>query len=156
MKIRKAVAHRRRRAFVIETYSGSRYTFPFARAEPPPSVHDPVVEVHPDPELGREAVTYTLASGAEGSVHIDHVLEYNEDPGTIRELLVHKLSVAAKARLERSELSVRETCRRLGTSPAQLYRLIDPANARKSIDKLVELLAVLDCEVDIIIKPKAA
>jgi hypothetical protein len=33
-----------------------------------------------DPELGREAFTFRLASGAEGSVPIDAVLEYNEDP----------------------------------------------------------------------------
>lgn len=34
-----------------------------------------------DPELGREAITYRLESGREGSVHIDAVLEYN---GTLR------------------------------------------------------------------------
>lgn len=156
MKIRKVESHRRRRAFEVVTYAGHRYAFPYFKSEPSPTVADPVASVYPDPEFGREAFTYTLASGAEGSVHIDHVLEYNEDPQTIRNLIVHKLGVAAKARLERSPLSVREIARRLGTSPAQVYRLIDPTNSRKSIDKLVELLSVLDCDVDVVIKPKAA
>jgi hypothetical protein len=30
-----------------------------------------------DAELGGEAFTYVLASGREGTVHVDHVLEYN-------------------------------------------------------------------------------
>lgn len=156
MKIRKVASNRRRRMFEIVTYAGHRYAFPFAKSEPTPTVEDPVSSVYPDPEFGQEAFTYTLASGAEGCVHIDHVLEYNEDPGTIRHLLVHKLGVEAKARLERSPLSVREIARRLGTSPAQVYRLVALENSRKSIDKLVELLTVLDCDVDLVIKPKAA
>ena len=43
--------------------------------------------VYVDPELAREAFTFVLASGKEGSVHIDHVLEYNNDPATLRDLL---------------------------------------------------------------------
>ena len=34
-----------------------------------------------------------LESGAEGSVHVDHALEYNEDPGALSELLVHRLTL---------------------------------------------------------------
>ncbi len=33
-----------------------------------------------DAELGREAFTYRLACGAEGSVHVDSVLDVNADP----------------------------------------------------------------------------
>lgn len=37
----------------------------------PPSLSaDPLVEVAPDPELGNEAFTYQLSSGAEGTIHV--------------------------------------------------------------------------------------
>jgi hypothetical protein len=34
-----------------------------------------------DDELGREAFTYTLESGREGTVHVEQVLDYHRDPG---------------------------------------------------------------------------
>jgi hypothetical protein len=52
-----------------------------------------------------------------------------------------------------TQLSRREIIRRLGTSPAQFYRLLDPTNYGKSIDALLSLLQVLDCEVELVVKP---
>jgi len=49
----------------------------------------------------------------------------------------------------------REIIRRLGTSPAQLYRLLDTTNYRKSIDSVVELLQVLDCAVEFVVRERA-
>ena len=102
-----------------------------------------------DPELGREGFTYRLASGAEGSVHVDAVLEYNEDPSFMAELALYRLTQEARERFETSGLSVREVARWLGTSPAQLYRLLDPTNYAKSMRQLVALLYVLGCEVNV-------
>jgi hypothetical protein len=49
--------------------------------------------------------------------------------------------------------------RRLGTSASQLYRLLDPANHRKSIDQMVALLGVLGGDVKLTVvtrrKPRA-
>ena len=59
-----------------------------------------------------------LESGAEGSVHIDSVLEYNEDPGYMADLALYRLSQEARERFEASGLSAREVARSLGTSPA--------------------------------------
>jgi hypothetical protein len=109
-----------------------------------------------DKELGSEAVTYVLESGAEGSVHIDHALEYNEDPTYLAELLIHKLSVEARRRIGRAGLSRRGLARRLGTSVPQLYRLLDPANTRKSFGQLVSLLHLLDCDVQLVVNPRHA
>lgn len=50
-----------------------------------------------DPELGREGFTYQLSSGAEGSVHIDAVLEYNEDPSYMAELTMYRLTQEARS-----------------------------------------------------------
>ncbi len=109
-----------------------------------------------DDELGREAFTYRLKSGKEGSVHIEQVLEYNEDPAYMRDLLLYKLTLEAQKRLDQSPLSKREIIRRLDTSPAQFYRLLDQTNYRKSLDKLLVLLRVLDCDVDLVIRAKGA
>ena len=155
MKITSVTANNRKRAFEVKTRRG-QWLFPYSKAEPAPTSSDPLVELYIDPELGREGFTYLLASGAEGSVLMDHVLDYNEEPGYMRDLLLHNLTVEALERLETSPLSRREIIRRLGTSPAQFYRLIDPTNYRKSVDKMLTLLRVLDCEVEVIVRSKSA
>lgn len=97
-----------------------------------------------------------LASGKEGTVHIEQVLEYNQDPNYLRDALLYKLTVEAQRRAKASPLSKREIIRRLGTSAAQLYRLLDQTNYRKSIDQLLALLHVLDCDVDLLVRAKTA
>jgi hypothetical protein len=155
VKITAVVANNRKRAFEVTTRRG-QWPLPYSKAEPPPTASDPIVELYIDPELGREGFTYLLASGAEGSVLMDHVLDYNEEPGYMRDLLLYNLTVEAVERLEASPLSKREIIRRLGTSPAQFYRLIDPTNYRKSVDKMLALLQVLDCEIEVIVRAKSA
>jgi predicted XRE-type DNA-binding protein len=93
-----------------------------------------------------------LRSGEEGSVHIEQVLEYNEDPKYLADLLTYKLSIEAQKRVEKSELSRRQLAKQLNTSVPQLYRLLDPANTSKSMKQLVTLLHVLDCSVDLVVK----
>ena len=155
MKVTSVTANNRKRAFEVKTRRG-QWLFPYSKAEPEPTTSDPLVELYIDPELGREGFTYLLASGAEGSVLVDHVLDCNEEPGYMRDLLLHNLTVEALERIEASPLSKREIIRRLGTSPAQFYRLIDPTNYRKSVDKMLALLQVLDCEVEVIVRAKSA
>jgi hypothetical protein len=66
------------------------------------------------------------------------------------------LTLEAQKRVARSPLSKREIVRRLGTSAAQLYRLLDQTNYRKSLDQVLALLQVLNCDVDLVIRPKTA
>jgi hypothetical protein len=155
VKITSVNANNRKRAFEVTTRRG-QWPFPYGKADPTPTPADPLAELYIDPELGREGFTYLLASGAEGSVLMDHVLDYNEEPGYMRDLLLYNLTVEALDRLDASPLSKREIIRRLRTSPAQFYRLIDPTNYRKSVDKLLSLLQVLDCEVEVIVRAKSA
>jgi hypothetical protein len=126
------------------------------KAEPPPTADDPIDVVSVDKELGREAFIYSLKSGAEGTIHIDQVLEYNQDPGYLRDLLLYRLTLEAKKRVEQSSLSKREIILRLGTSAAQFYRLLDQTNYRKSVDQVLNLLHVLECDVDLVVKSKSA
>ncbi len=80
-------------------------------------------------------------------MHVDSVLDYNEDPEYMADLLLYNLTLEAEQRIRDSRLSKREIARRLGTSPAQLHRLLDPTNYRKSLQRLVLLLLILDCDV---------
>ena len=156
MKIRSVTLNDRRNEFAVTTRSGNTYAFPYAEADPRPSSEDRIEELFVDKELGNEAFTYILRSGEVGSVHIDHVLEYNEDPKYLAELLTYKLILEAQRRIEGSSLSRRQIAKRLNTSVPQLYRLLDPANTRKSMNQLVSLLHILDCDVDLIVKKRAA
>jgi DNA-binding phage protein len=136
--------------------SGKVYPIPFAKLDPTPSAKDRVREAYVDKELGSEAVTYVLASGEEGAVHLDAALEYNEDPTYLADLLSHKLTVEALKRVKKVGLSRRELARRLHTSLPQLYRLLDPTNTRKSMRQLVGLLHILDCDVELVVKSRKA
>jgi hypothetical protein len=153
VKISRVSANNRKHAFEVFTRQRS-FVLPYAKAEPAPSAEDRITEVWVDPELGREAFTYRLASGAEGTVHIDAVLEYNEDPAYMAELTLYRLTLEARSRFEASELSAREVSRWLGTSPAQLYRLLDPTNYSKSVRQLISLLYLLGAEVEVEVKDR--
>lgn len=141
MKIQKVEPDNRRRRFEVATRRGV-LAFPCGRCEPAPSPRDRLVEVFVDPELGREAFTYRLESGAEGSVHVDSVLDVNADLDYLARLELYRLTLEAKQRLEASGLSVRDAAARIGTSPPQLYRLLDPTNYSKSARQLLALLAL--------------
>ena len=155
MKIRSVKINNRKKTFEVWTHS-KVLTFPFVKADPPPTSIDPVSKVVVDKELGREGFVYTLESGVEGTVHIEQVLEYNQDPGYLRELLLYKLTIEAQKRVEQSALSKREIIRRLGTSATQFYRILDQTNYRKSVDQVLNLLHVLECDVELIVRSKSA
>lgn len=153
MKIRSVRNNNRKKAFEIKTF-GRDLQFPHSKLEPPPSADDPVRQVFVDRELGREAATYVLKSGRSGTVHIEQVLEYNQDPRFLRDALLYKLTIEAQKRLDESALSKREIIRRLGTSATQFYRLLDQKNYQKSVDQLLSLLSVLDCDVELIVRTR--
>ena len=156
MKIRQVTVNNRKRQLELEVRPGRVLPFPYAKLDPRPTAKNRIREARVDKELGREAITYVLESGKEGSIHIDHALEYNQDPGYLAEVLIHRLTVEARKRVDRSGLGRRELARRLGTSVPQLYRLLDPTNTRKSLSQLIGLLHILDCEVQLVVSPRRA
>jgi hypothetical protein len=155
VKIRSVRMNNRRKVLEVTT-SKARLLFPFAKLDPRPSADDPIAKIWVDKELASEAVTYVLASGREGSVHIEQVLEYNKDPNYLRDRLLYRLTLEAQKRVAASSLSRREIIRRLGTSAAQFYRLLDQTNYSKSVDQLVSLLQILDCDVNLVVRAKSA
>jgi len=151
VKIRGVTVNARKRAFDVVTTRGV-YSFPFGKLPLPPTHDNRVSAVVVDRELGAEAFTYRLASGDEGTVHVEHVLEYNEDPTILGELFLYRLTLEVQRRLRESTLSKREIIRRLGTSATQFYRLIDQTNSRKSVGQLLTLLRILDCDVKLLVR----
>lgn len=154
MKIRTVKNNNRKKALEIKI-SGRTLLFPHAKLEPRPNARDLIRQVLVDQELGRDAVTYVLESGRSGAVHIEQVLEYNQDPSYVRDALLYKLTIEAQKRVDQSALSKREIIRRLGTSAAQIYRLLDQTNYRKSVDQMLLLLCVLDCVVDLAVRTRS-
>ena len=131
MKVRKVAANPRRKIVEASTARGT-FVYPFARLRPRPLPNDPIRTIRVDRELGSEAVTYTLASGREGSIHIEQVLDYNKDPDHLRDRLLYALTLEAQKRLAKSPLSRREIIRRLNVRMARVLRtgLMSPTLCR--------------------------
>lgn len=155
MKIRSVRHNNRKRVFDVLA-SGRRLSFPYAKADPSPTPENTVRRVYVDQELGGEGFSYELSSGKTGTVHGEQVLEYNQDPAHLRDLLLYRLTIEAQRRIAKSPLSKREITRRLRTSATQLYRLLDQTNYSKTVDQLVALLQILDCEIDLVVRAKTA
>ncbi len=155
MKIRSVKLNGKKKIFEVTT-STKKFSFPYVKAKPAPTSAEPIARAYVDEDLGREGITYELASGKTGTVHIEQILEYNQDPNYLRDLLLYKLTIEVQKRVADSRLAKREIVRRLGTSATQLYRLLDQTNYGKSVDQLVSLLQVLDCDVDLVVRAKSA
>ena len=151
MKIRKVIPNNRKKAFEVHT-SGKTYLFPYAVVRPKSTKENKVIDTYVDHEIGHEGFVYTLASGEEGTVHIDHVLEYNKDPSYMADMFLYKLTLWTQEAVKKSPLSTREIIRRLGTSPTQYYRLLDQTNYKKSVRQLISLLHIVDYEVEVVLK----
>lgn len=155
MKILSVRLNSKKKAFEVKTSAGT-YFFPYVKTKLTPTAKAPITRVYVDKELGGEGITYELASGKTGTVHVEQILEYNQDPHYLRDLLLYRLTLEAQRRIAVSPLAKRQIVRRLGTSATQLYRLLDQTNYEKSVDQLVSLLQVLDCDVDIVVRAKSA
>ena len=155
MKIKAVEINNRKKCFDIETSNG-RFSLPFSRLRLVPTGDNKVKEAYVDKELDSKAITYVVDSGEEDSVHVDAFLDYNKDPEYMAKINLYKLTLKAIELVEKSRLGKREIARKLKTSPAQLYRLLDTSNYSKSIDQMVKLIASLGYHVDFVFKKEPA
>lgn len=151
MKIRSVRFSNRSQVFEVATWS-KKYAFPYGKADPAPTAGDPVVSCLVDDELAREAFVVIMKSGREATIHIEQILEFNRDPGYLHDLFLYELTLEAQRRVNASDLSKDEIIRRLGTSETQFDRLLDQTNYRKSVDRILNLLHVLNCDVEIVVR----
>ena len=136
--------------FTIEA-GGRALTFPFVKLRLKPTSSNRIVDAFPDSELGNEGFTYQLESGEEDSIHLDALLDFHKDPAYLNGILMHQLTVQALDALKRSSLGRRQLARLLDTSPAQLYRLLDPTDHGKSVGQMLALLNFLGRKVDVVV-----
>jgi hypothetical protein len=154
MKIRHATVNNRKALLELTVRSGKVFPVPYAKLDPRPTPKNRIREAYVDKELGSEAVTYVLESG-------DEVPYTSTTPWSTTRT---RASLAPDSQAHRGGaatggpvgLSRRELARRLSTSVPQLYRLLDPANTRKSLGQLVGLLHLLDCDVQLVVNPRRA
>jgi hypothetical protein len=152
VKILSVKPNNRRKSFEVCTERGI-FPFPYAKlALRPGPGPDRITDAYPDPETGNEAFTYRLASGAEDTIHLDAVLEYNQDPEVLGELILHRLTLECRRALEETDLSKRALIRALGTSPSQFYRLLDPTYYGKSVGQMAALLRLLGKRVEVVVR----
>jgi len=147
-KIKSAFLNRKKKAIEIEISNHIQLSLPFARLNLKPTVMDPIVDIYIDSELDHKAITYSLKSKRESTVHLDAFLDYNRDPNYLKELLLYKMTLQSLQQIKKSALSKNEITRRLKTSPSQLARLLDPRNKTKTVDNMLRLLSVLGCDVE--------
>jgi len=147
MKIKNVEINNRKKHISVQTAKGE-YTLPFVKLSKIPSSENWITDIYVDKELGKEAITYVMESGDEDSIHIDVFLDFHKDPGFLKQIFLFKLTDKAQEALDSSGLSKNEICRRLKTSPSQLARLLDQTNSKKSVDRMLELLAVLGVSVE--------
>ncbi|MBK8165358.1 MAG: hypothetical protein IPK64_05225 [bacterium] len=150
MKVRSARINNHKRTFEVRL-PGRVLDYPFVRCRPEPGAGDAVVEARPNPEMAGEGFAYALASGRGGAVHVEEVLAHCRDAASLRGLLLYWLPLGAQRRVESCGLSRREIIRRLGTLPAQIYRLLDAINSRKSVGGMLRLLHALGCDVALVV-----
>jgi len=153
VKIDSVTANNRKKAFEVRVGDAS-YVLPYAVLALRPDAKNRIVEVAPDAELGMEGFTYRLTDGSEDTIHLDAVLEYNQDPDYLKGLMLHRMTLEALKAVEDSDLSKRELIRRLDTSASQFYRLLDPANTTKSVGQMLALLHLLGKDVDVVISQR--
>lgn len=142
MKVSEARIDLRKKELVIK--AGRRtYRYPFGLV----SADDPVTAVEADAETGNEAITCCLASGATRTIHLDDIRAHLGDAAFLREQLLYQMTLKAQQQIREKRLAKRAICRMLGTSPAQVYRLLDQTCYTKTVDQMLRLLQALGCTV---------
>ena len=143
----------RKKAFVV--HLGQRkLLYPFALLTPRPSISDRMVRSFGDEKLGQEAIWYVLQSGKQGLLSAEQVLTFYREPSDVKAMVLWQLTLAAMEHIQHTGLSRRQILRRMRTSSAQLDRILDASNMRKTVDGVLALLEVLGYEVEVTVRRK--
>ena len=146
-------ANNHKRVFEIRV-GREKLEMPYAAFQNAPTPEDPLERVFVDPELGNHAFTYFLKSGVEDGAHVWTVRLYNHDPNVLADLRLYDLTLAAQECMKESGIAKRSVMRRLQTSAAQLYRLLDQTNYTKSMKQVVSLIYALGYDVKFDVKKR--
>lgn len=154
MKIKKVQVNNSKKCLEVAT-AKAKWSLPFVKLRLIPTSDNPIKTIYVDKEIGSRGITYQLESGEEDTVPLDAFLDYNMDPEYMHKIHLYKLTVLALEAIEHLGLSKREVARKMRTSPAQLYRLLNTANYKKTIDQMVKLLACLGYDLEFKTRPSS-
>ena len=146
-------ANYRSRSLVVHL-GQHKLLYPFALLDPQPSAWDRYVRYYVDERAGPSAVHYVLESGSQGRLTAEQVLDFHREPAQLKTRVLETLTMAASERIQNTGLSKRQIFKRLRTSRAQLDRILDPSNVRKSVDSVLAVLEVLGYEVEVTVRQK--
>jgi hypothetical protein len=145
----------RARAFVVQ-FGQRKLLYPFALLTPRPSTKDRYIRSFGDEKLGQQAIWYVLQSGKQGCLTAEQVLSFfYREPSDVKGDVLWALTMAAINHIKNTSLSRRQILRRMHTSSAQLDRILDASNVRKTVDGVLALLDVLGCEVEVTVRLKS-
>jgi len=144
----------RARAFHVRiSRRDGAYVIPYAMA----GVSGLVDSVAPDAEIGNDGFTWTTRGGDEGTMLAEQVLWIHSDPEVRLRHMVYELSLEARRRQEKLNISTRTLAGMLRTSPARVHTLLDPTVYRgKTINAMAKLLAALGAELDVSVRDREA
>ncbi len=74
----------------------------------------------------------------------------------MHQALLYRLTLDASPDWRRVRSRSVRLCVGFAHPPSQLYRLLDPTNSRKSVDRMLGLLRVLGCDVDVVVRLRVA
>jgi hypothetical protein len=146
MKIKRVLAHEKKKAFLVQIGTKS-YEVPFSAFSLVPTKRDPLTSVTVDADLGGQGFTFRLRSGKEETMLLEQILDMHHDPEVARKRTLYELTCLAQDTAQRSKLTKRAIARRLSCTPTHLYRLLDQTFYGKTIDQMVKLLSVLGVEL---------
>lgn len=155
MKIKSVAINNRKKTFEINTRNGETLIYPYSKLELLPSKMNHIVAAFIDPDIGGDGFCYQLSNGEEDTIHIDQILDYNQDPEYMRKMKLYQLSIDAQAIVEKKKITKNELVRRMKCSKIQLNRLLDQTFYSKTIDQMLKLFYALDIDVEFVLKKLA-
>jgi hypothetical protein len=132
----------KKRVFHLTYTSGLQIECPYSAL----GIRGKVIAAAPDNETGRHSFYFTLENGTKEFVPFDQPLHIVQHPEYVKEQTLYEVTKQLHAFVKKSNVSKRELARRLGTSLSQLARLLDAANYKKELARLIELAALLNYE----------
>jgi hypothetical protein len=141
-KFKKVEFDNKKRLFHLEYTSGLKLDCPYFSLH----IKGKVIDAGPDVEVGGHSFYFTLENGKTDYVPFDQPLHIVQNPEYAKEQTLYQMTKQLNEFIKNSGISKRELARRLNTSLSQLARLLDTANYKKEMSRLVEIGAILNYE----------
>ena len=141
-KFKKAEFDNKKRVFHLSYSSGLVIDCPYFSL----GIKGKVTESGPDDEVGGHSFYFVLENGRKEYVPYDQPLHIVQNPEYVKEQTLYEITKCLNEFIKKEKVSKRELARRLGTSMSQLMRLLDTANYKKELSRLIELAALLNYE----------